>query len=96
MFNRLANLYTQYRVISVSYDWHGATMAGSRGFYHAPALSWINPEGSSVSLPGSYLEFARSPNGSVEAFPQYTVSRTHNYVKWLTENLDHPYLLTID
>jgi len=92
MFARLANLYSQYRVISVQYEWHGATMAGSRGFYHSPALSWTTPDGSSVSLPTSNEEFARSPSGGFEAFPQYTVSRAQNYVKWLTENLDHPYL----
>jgi len=32
----------------------------------------------------------------MEAFPQHTVNRYHDYTKWLTENLDHPYLQTID
>jgi len=71
-------------------------MAGPRGFYHAPAVSWTNPEGSSTTLPISIEEFARSPSGTMESFPQFTVTRSHNYIKWLTENLDHPYLLTID
>jgi len=96
MFNRLSNLYTQYRVISVSYEWHGAMTAGARGFYHAPALAWNNPQGSSTTLPTSIEEFARSPSGTMEVYPQYTCSRRQDYVKWLTENLDHPYLLTID
>lgn len=96
MFNRLANLYTQYRVVSVTYEWHGAQTVGLRGFLDAPSVSWTNPEGSSTTLPASIEEFARSPSGTMEAYPQRTVTRSHNYVKWLTENLDHPYLLTID
>jgi len=69
MFARLANLYSQYRVISVQYEWHGETMAGSRGFYHTPALAWNSPDGSSNSLPAGVEDFARAPVGVFESFP---------------------------
>jgi len=96
MFNRLSSLYTQYRVLSVEVQWHGSNTMGYRGFTSAPALMWISPEGSSTSLPANIQEFARSTNGAVEAYPSMRVTKKQSYVKWLVENEDHPYLLTLD
>jgi len=59
---------------------------------------WINPAGTSTTVPSlsGSLEWSRSPSGIVETLPAHHASMKQSYVQWLTENVEHPYLQTID